>query len=170
MTISFFNRKILLIIGGISIAVTAVVATEVYDYVYFEVPIKNAVPSEGYAHVDLVPVAQTVHPYTIEDITHDPISDAITVTFKGGTHPVTRERVVFEYVETYSVNESFAFRCDESEGGSYLVFYGYLGVERKNGTDYMRLLHYDGTTHGLMPCIYPDVIIHSRGSIPPTEP
>lgn len=44
MTISLFNRKILLIIGGISIAVTAVVATEVYDYVYFEVPIKNAVP------------------------------------------------------------------------------------------------------------------------------
>ena len=166
----FFNRKILLFIGGITIAVVAIVSTEMHDYAYFEVPIRNAVPSEGYAHVDLVPVTQPVHPYTIEAITHDPKNNAITVTFKGGAHPVTQERVVFEQVETYSVNESFAFRCDESEDGSYLVFYGYLGVEKKNGTDYLRLLHYDGTTHEPMPCVYPDVIIHSRGSIPPAEP
>ena len=144
----------------------AVVALEVYDYVYFEVPIRNAIPTERFAHVYLVPVNQTVHPYTIQTITHDPRSDTITVTFKGGTHPVTMERAIFEHVETYSVNESFAFRCDESEGGSYLAFYGYLGVEKKNGTDYLRLLHYDGTTREPMPCVYPNVIIHSRGSIP----
>ena len=57
--------------------------------------VRHGVPlSEGYAHVDLVPVTQTVHPYTIEDIMHDPRSDTITVTFKGGTHPVTLERAV----------------------------------------------------------------------------
>ena len=109
-----------------------------------------------------MPVTQTEHPYTIEDIEHDPRNGDITVTFKGGIHPVTRERVNFEHVETYSVNESFAFRCDEFEDKSYLVFYGYLGVEKRNGTDYLRLQHYDGTTHEPMPCVYPDVIIHSR--------
>lgn len=148
----------------------ALVTPMVYNYVYFEVPIRNAVLSEGYAHVDLVPVTQTVHPYPIEGITHDPRSDTITVTFKGGTHPVTLEHVIFEHIATYSVNESFAFRCDELEDMSYLVFYEYLGVEKKNGTDYLRLLHYAGTTHEPMPCVYPDVIIHSRGSIPPIRP
>lgn len=160
----------MLFICGISIVIVVIVALEVYDYVYFEIPIKNVVLSEGYAHVDLVPVTQPVHPYTIEDITHDPRSDTITVTFKGGTHPVTKERVVFEHVETYSINESFVFWCDDSEGGSYLAFYGYLGVEKKNGTDYLRLLHYDGITREPMSCVYPNVIIHSRGQIPPVWP
>ena len=148
----------------------AVMALELYHYAYFEMPIKNAVPSEGYAHMDYIPITQTNHPYPIDDITYNPGDDTIIVTFKGGIHPVTSQYADFEHVETYSMNESFAFRCDESEDDSYLVFYGYQGVTVKNGTTHLRLWHYDGTTQEYMPCVYPDVIISSRGHISPPEP
>ena len=167
---TFFNRKVLLLVAGAVAIPAAVLVPALYNYVYFEAPIRDAVPSEGYAHMDNVPVTQTKHPYPIDDIMYDPEDDTITVTFRGGTHPVTSHKTDFEHVETYSVNESFAFECDESESGAYLVFYGYQGVTVKDDTTYLRLWHYDGTTQGHMPCIYPDVIIHSRGHVPQVIP
>ena len=169
MTTFLFNRKILLFVGAVAI-LAAVSASALYNYVYFEVPIRNAIPSEGYAHMDNVPVTQTNHPYPIDDITYNPENDTITVTFRGGISPVTSQETHFEHVETYSVDESFAFRCDEYENGAYLVFYGYRGMTVNNDTAHLRLWHYDGTTQEYMSCIYPDVIIHSRGYVPQTVP
>ena len=51
---------------------TTIVAPGVYDCAYFEMPIRRAVPWEGYAHIDLMPVTQADHRYTIKDITYDP--------------------------------------------------------------------------------------------------
>lgn len=169
-TFFLFNHKVLLLVAGAVAILAAVSVPALYNYVHFEAPIRNAIPSEGYAHMDDVPVTQTNHPYPIDDIMHNQEDDTITVTFRGGTHPVTFHETEFEHVETYSVNESFAFRCDESESGAYLVFYGYQGVTVKNDTAYLRLWHYDGTTQEYMPCVYPDVIIHSRGNVPQNMP
>ena len=148
----------------------AVSAPVLYNYAYFEVPIRNAVPSEGYAHMDHVPITQTNHPYPIDGIMYNPEDDTVTVTFRGSINPATSKESNFEHVETYSINESFAFRCDESENSAYLVFYGYRGTMVSNDIAHLRLWHYDGTTQEYMRCVYPDVIIHSRGHVPQNLP
>ena len=61
--------------------------------------------------------------------------------------------MIFEHVETYSMCSPLSGAASQ---GAYLVFYGYLGVERKSGTDHLRLLRYGGDTHGVMPCVCPD--------------
>ena len=169
-TFFLFDHKILLLVGGAVAILVAVSAPVLYNYVYFEAPIKNAIPTEGYAHMDDVPVTQEIHPYPIDGITHNSEDDTITVTFKGGIHPVTSHKTDFEHIETYSANESFVWSCEESESGAYLSFYEYHGITVKNGTAYLRLWHHDGTTQEYMQCIYPDVIIHSRGHVPQAVP
>lgn len=133
---------------------------------YTEVPIRNAIPAEGYAHVDYVPVIQLIHPFPIDSIVHNPKDDTITVTFRGGVNPYTSQKLDFELVETYSVNESFVFGCGEFEWGTHLSLYGYQDVTVMDDIAYLSLWHDDRTTQEHMPCTYPDVIIHSRGVVP----
>ena len=164
-----FNREILLLVGGgVAVVLIAVSVQQSYNYAYFEIPIKNAVLAEEFSYIIHVPVDQVVHPRPIESIIHNPEDDTITVAFREGFHRVASHEA--DFVETYSVNESFAFRCYESENVTYLTFFGYKGIAIKNGTEYLRLLHYDGITQEYMQCAYPEVIIHSRGHIPQTAP
>ena len=154
----------LLALGAVPLLVLTAYPS-MYTFVVFVVPIDNAILVEDYAHVDLIPIDQETHSFPIESIAHHAEDDTITVAFAGGTDPVTGMAKDIEHVETYAVNESFAFDCTESNDGTHLDLYGYLGTVTENQTEYVRLWHGAATTQNDMPCVFPEVIHHSKGFV-----
>lgn len=133
-----------------------------YNYYTYVAPIQN---------VDLFD-ALLSHPdpfeidgrYTvpIHDIKYVEKNNTITVTFGGGIFSDRHGGIpAFSYVKNFQVNQTFVFLCLEKQDSTFLWFYKYLGVKSVHGEPRIILWHYEGNTHRLMPCNYPDVIAHS---------
>ena len=145
----------------------------IYPYVAFTVTIKNSISTDpSFAHLDLIPVGTPSHPdlipvgtptdsFFMKEISHNELDDSLTITFNGTYVDGSGRSKFFEYVNSYPVNSTFAFRCVEDPDITYLGFYKYLGTTDAEGRTYIQFWHYDAETRGPMPCVYPEVLAYS---------
>lgn len=134
----------------------------IYPYAAFTVPIKNSISTDTtFAHLDMVPVGTSVHPYFMKEVLHNEHDDSLDITFNGTYVDGSGRSKFFEYADNYPVNSSFAFGCTEDTDTTYLAFYKYLGTTDMEDRKHIRFWHYDAETRNPMPCAYPEVLVYS---------
>ncbi len=159
--------KALIVMASV-VAVATILALLGYNAIYihdtFTMPIKNSISTDPtFAHLDMIPIDMTIHPYFMKAIFHNELDDSLTIIFNGTYVDGSGHSKFFEYVNNYPVNTTFAFGCIEGQGQdtTYLSFYKYLGTADTKGRKYIQFWHYDAETKNPMPCTYPEVLAHS---------
>ena len=113
-------------------------------------------------HLDMIRPGFENHTIPFKDIEWNN-DNTLKVTFGGGKSFSDHFGDIpnFDYANTFSANQTFAWRCIEQPGYTHLGFYKYLGTDILHGDHVILLWHYEGKTRYPMHCNYPDLIMNS---------
>ena len=159
----------------VAITVSLFGGNSLYNYITFAVPLNSWTADEEYgSHIDnfWIDRNDAVYPFAIHKITYNESDESVAIIFSGRDSPEHfKIDQKFTHEETLYIDQSFIFHCKEYDDHTLLSVFKYVGTEIVDGETSVSFLHYEGNTKTPMPCIYPDVIIHSIDILfPPTPP